>query len=153
MITFRKIEKELIEVVSEIINSNPDYNTMESSTPTRSLEEISEEYFDGNSEIYFILLDETYIGILDYLEHNPIDGFPWLGLLMIHRDYKGYGFGTNAYFTFEEKLREKGIKQLRLGVLLENQSAKTFWKSTGFTYIENKLSTNGNEVEVYEKQL
>jgi len=153
VISFKKVEKEFVEVLAEIINSNPNYNTIENSKPTRSLEEITDEYLEGESETFFILLDETYIGILDYLEHNPRDGYPWLGLLIIHRDYQGYGFGTNAYFTFEEELKEKGIKQLRLGVLVENNSAKSFWKSAGFNYLENKLSTNGAEVEVYEKQL
>lgn len=154
MINFEKINIELIDVIVEITNSNPDYNQIENGISTRSIDEIKKEYFDtsNQSETYFIKLDDTYIGLIDFLEHNPRDGFPWLGLLMIHRDYQGYGFGSNAFILFEENIKIKGIPSIRLGILPKNASAKSFWKSHGFDYVENKTSTNGLEVEIYEKK-
>jgi GNAT superfamily N-acetyltransferase len=153
MINFEKINIERIDVIVEITNSNPDYNQMENGFSTRSIDVIKQEYFDtsNQSETYFIKLDDTYIGLINFLENNPRDGFPWLGLLMIHRDYQGYGFGSNAFLSFEESIKLKGITSLRLGILPKNDSAKSFWKSHGFQYVENKTSTNGIEVEVYEK--
>lgn len=154
MITFEKITEEYIEVILEITNSNQNYNTMENGALTRSKEELFEEYFQSTneSETYFIKLDDTYIGLIDFLKLNPRDGFPWLGLLMIHGDYQGYGFGTDAFVLFEELLKKhENIHVLRLGVLLDNHQAKEFWKSHGFSYVENKTNTEGIEVEVYEK--
>ncbi|PEJ56648.1 GNAT family N-acetyltransferase [Bacillus sp. AFS002410] len=153
MITFEKITQDLIEVIEEITNSNQSYNLMENGRLTRTKEELMNEYFDSSTqtETYFIKLDDTYIGLVDFLKLNPKDGFPWLGLLMIHNDYQGYGFGTNAFLLFEELLLKRSIHGLRLGVLLSNQQAKTFWQSQGFTFVENRTNTDGIEVEVYEK--
>ncbi|MFB7140990.1 GNAT family N-acetyltransferase [Gottfriedia sp. NPDC056225] len=153
MITFEKITQDLLDVIEEITNSNQSYNLMENSRLTRTKEELLNEYFDSSkqTETYFIKLDDTYIGLVDFLKLNPKDGFPWLGLLMIHNDYQGYGFGTNAFLLFEELLLKRSIHGLRLGVLLSNQQAKTFWESQGFTYVENRTNADGIEVEVYEK--
>ncbi|PEL06496.1 N-acetyltransferase [Bacillus sp. AFS017336] len=153
MITFEKITQDLIEVIEEITNSNQSYNLMENGRLTRTKEELMNEYFDSSTqtETYFIKLDDTYIGLVDFLKLNPKDGFPWLGLLMIHNDYQGYGFGTNAFLLFEELLLKRSIHGLRLGVLLSNQQAKSFWQSQGFTYVENRTNADGIEVEVYEK--
>ena len=57
----------------------------------------------------FIKLDDTYIGVMDYLMENPKDQCPWLGLLMIHADYQGFGFGTQAYSLYESEMRERGL--------------------------------------------
>jgi GNAT superfamily N-acetyltransferase len=153
MITFERITQDLIEVIEEITNSNPNYNLMENGQLTRSRDELMKEYFESphQSNTYFIKLDDTYIGLIDFLELNPRDGFPWLGLLMIHGDYQGYGFGTNAFLLFEEELIQKNVHALRLGVLLNNHQAKSFWLTNGFKYVENKTNTDGIEVEVYEK--
>jgi len=154
MVTFEKITEEYIDVIVEITNSNQNYNLMENGSPTRTKEELFKEYFQSTnqSETYFIKLDDTYIGLIDFLILNPRDGFPWLGLLMIHGDYQGYGFGTNAFVLFEEQIKSReNIHALRLGVLINNHQAKEFWKSHGFSYVENKTNTDGIEVEVYEK--
>lgn len=154
MVTFEKITEEYIEVIVEITNSNQNYNLMENGSPTRTKDELFKEYFQSTnqSETYFIKLDDTYIGLIDFLILNPRDGFPWLGLLMIHGDYQGYGFGTNAFVLFEEQIKSReNIDALRLGVLIDNHQAKEFWKSHGFSYVENKKNTDGIEVEVYEK--
>lgn len=155
MITFEKITEEYIDVIVEITNSNQNYNLMENGAHTRTKEELMKVYFQSTnqSETFFIKLDDTYIGLIDFLAHNPRDGFPWLGLLMIHSDYQGYGFGSNAFTLFEEQIRTRdNILALRLGVLIHNHQAKTsFWQSLGFQYVENKTNPDGIEVEVYEK--
>ncbi|PGM58430.1 GNAT family N-acetyltransferase [Bacillus sp. AFS053548] len=153
MITFERITTDLIDVIEEITNSNQNYNLMENGRLTRSNEELMKEYFSSShqTETYFIKLDDTYIGLIDFLALNPKDGSPWLGLLMIHHDYHGYGFGTNAFILFEELLIKRNIHSLRLGILINNQKAKSFWKSQGFNYIENKTNADGIEVAVYEK--
>ncbi|KQL38015.1 hypothetical protein AN960_13700 [Bacillus sp. FJAT-25509] len=153
MITFERITTDLIEVIEEITNSNQNYNLMENGRLTRTKEELMKEYYSSShqTETYFIKLDDTYIGLIDFLALNPKDGFPWLGLLMIHNDYHGFGFGTNAFILFEEILIKRNIHRLRLGVLITNQQAKSFWKTHGFKYVENKTNADGIEVEVYEK--
>lgn len=148
---FEEITKETLYIALEIINSNPYYNVVENGRDQRELEEIEEEFLNPVTTSVFIKLDDTYIGVMDYLLENPKDQSPWLGLLMIHGDYQGFGFGTQAYALYESDIRKRGLGRTRIGVISENVKAKQFWDSLGFLYIKTALSENGKEIFVYEK--
>lgn len=75
----------------------------------------------------------TPVGVLDWLEENPNDGHPWLGLLMIHGEHQGKGLGREAFQGFLRFLREQEeTRPLRIGVIKENKPALAFWKDVGF---------------------
>jgi ribosomal protein S18 acetylase RimI-like enzyme len=152
MFTFEKVTEETLYIAEEIIHSNKEFNKLENGRETRTIEEIKSELMAAETETYFIKLDDTYIGIIDFLEKNPKDGFPWLGLLMIHFDYQGYGFGSQAYLLFEELLKERKIHSLRLAVLKQNEKGKRFWNSLGFQFYEVKPYKQ-NIVECMQKEL
>ncbi|MYL35403.1 GNAT family N-acetyltransferase [Pontibacillus yanchengensis] len=153
MITFQPISEETIYIAQEIQNSNRAYNEMENGKSSRSIEELKTEFLDKQTESLFIKLEDTYIGIVDYLMRNPKDGYPWIGLFMIHYDYQEYSFGYQAYIALENLLVDHGLKEIRLGVLVNNRKAHSFWESVGFTYIKNSVTNEKNEVYVYEKSL
>ena len=74
------------------------------------------------------------VGTADFLEQNPDDGLPWLGLLIIHRVQQGQGLGREAYRRLAEHFRtDRDWQVLRLGVLRENRSALAFWRRLGFS--------------------
>ena len=148
---FEEIKKETLYIALEIINSNTHYNIVENERAQRELEEIEEEFLNPVTISVFIKLDDTYIGVMDYLMENPKDQSPWLGLLMIHGDYQGFGFGTQAYALYESDMRKRGLGRTRVGVIKENVKAKQFWESLGYLYIKTALSENGKEIFVYEK--
>jgi GNAT superfamily N-acetyltransferase len=148
---FEEITKETLYIALEIINSNSHYNFVENEHTHRELAEIEEELLNPDTTSVFIKLDDTYIGVMDYLMENPKDQCPWLGLLMIHGDYQGFGFGTQAYALYERDMRERGLSQTRIGVIRENVKAKQFWESLGFLYIKTAFSENGKEIFIYEK--
>jgi GNAT superfamily N-acetyltransferase len=148
---FEEITKETLYIALEIINSNSHYNFVENEHTHRELAEIEEELLNPDTTSVFIKLDDTYIGFMDYLMENPKDQCPWLGLLMIHGDYQGFGFGTQAYALYERDMRERGLSQTRIGVIRENVKAKQFWESLGFLYIKTAFSENGKEIFIYEK--
>jgi RimJ/RimL family protein N-acetyltransferase len=150
MVTFEKLTEENIYIAEEIVNSNPAYNKMENGNETRSTKEVKEDLLNEKSETYFIKADDTYIGLIDYMMLNEKDGYPWLGYLMIHGDYQGYGYGTSAYLLYEQQMRERGIKILRLAVLKENHSARKFWERLDFIYYMDKPFKN-TVVECFEK--
>ncbi|MDQ0197823.1 GNAT family N-acetyltransferase [Neobacillus ginsengisoli] len=150
---FEGITNETLYIALEIINSNHEYNTFENGKAIRNINDIDGEFINPLSTSSFIKLDDTYIGLIDYLMENPNDHYPWLGLLMIHRDYQGYGFGAEAYALFENEMLERGIKHVRIGVLKENTKAHSFWKSLGFVYYKSSVWKYGNEILCYEKQL
>ncbi|MBO9129332.1 GNAT family N-acetyltransferase [Bacillus sp. 165] len=155
MLHFEAVTEGHLDIVKEMVNSNREYNLLENGEPIRTDEELKEEFLHSDSDrvTYFIKADDTYIGLLDYMEHNERDGYPWLGLLMIHHDYQGYGYGTNAYYALEAILKEKGKTALRLGVLPTNEKAHAFWKSIGFTCYTQKETTKGILVDCMEKAL
>lgn len=148
---FEKVSSETLYIALEIINSNSEYNVFENGAKTRTINEIGEELLNPMTESLLIMLDDTYIGVMDYLMENPKDGCPWLGLLMIHGDYQGYGFGTQAYALYENMMLERGIPKIRIGVIKENVKAHHFWKSLGFTFFKSTMGQNNREIICYEK--
>nr|WP_263326202.1 GNAT family N-acetyltransferase [Neobacillus sp. Marseille-Q6967] len=152
VIHFENITKETLYIALEIINSNKDYNLLENGVADRTLAEIEEEFLNNKTNSVFIKLDDTYIGVIDYLMENPKDHSPWLGLLVIHCDYQGYGFGGQAYALYENEMLNQGVKHIRIGIIKENLKAKQFWESNGFLYIRSAIQENGKEIYIYEKK-
>lgn len=150
---FEQVSKETLYIALEIINSNPTYNVLENGKSTRGLTEIEEEFINPKTISLFIKVDDTYIGLLDFLMENPNDQLPWLGLLMIHSDYHGYGFGSQAYAQYENDLLESGVHCVRIGVINENIKAHTFWELLGFSYFKTVVGQNRKEILCYEKRL
>jgi RimJ/RimL family protein N-acetyltransferase len=153
MLHFEKLTEETLYIASEMINSNKEYNILENGREERTEEEIREEFSPGMGEHYFIKADDTYIGMFSYLDYHEKDGYPWIGLFMIHGDYQGYGYGTMAYVELMNWLEQKGKIALRLAVLKKNEKGRRFWEGFGFTFVEEKTTPQGHVVDVYEKTL
>lgn len=150
---FEEVKKETLYIALEMINSNPEYNRFENGKEARTLVDMEEEFLNPNTISAFIKLDDTYIGIIDYLLENPKDHYPWLGLLVIHADYQGYGFGSQAVAVYENEMRKRGKKSVRIGVLKENTKAQRFWESLGFVYYNTASAQNGTGILSYEKHI
>ncbi|MFN7250123.1 MAG: GNAT family N-acetyltransferase [Anaerobacillus sp.] len=150
-ISFETITEETLYIALEIINSNPEYNLRGYNKELRSSEELRLELLNDNTISAFIKLDDTYIGIIDYLTNNPKDNYPWLGLILIHRDYQGYGFGSLAYTLFETEYLKSDV--IRIGVLKENVNARSFWEGKEFIYYQTVVNDRGKEVDCFEKKL
>lgn len=63
---------------------------------------------------------------------------PWLGLLMIHRDFQRRGFGRESAGGFLQWAATQGWPEVRLGVVKENRDALSFWRALGFREYERK---------------
>jgi GNAT superfamily N-acetyltransferase len=150
-ISFETITEETLYIALEIVNSNPEFNLRGYNKELRSVEELRLELLNDNTISAFIKLDDTYIGIIDYLPSNPKDNCPWLGLLLIHSDYQGYGFGSFAYTLFETEFLKSDV--IRIGVLKENVNARSFWEEKGFIYYQTVITDRGKEVDCFEKKL
>ncbi|EJS68204.1 GNAT family N-acetyltransferase [Bacillus cereus] len=112
MITFEKVTVENESVVKEMFSSH-------------SLVEKKVQYC--------VKVDDTYIGVIDYSvqEESAV-----LSQLIIHFDYQGYGYGTNTYFTFEEMMKQRSMKEII--VLQEGltEQATSFIESFGFNEVD-----------------
>lgn len=77
------------------------------------------------------------VGQTNYLEANPDDGMPWLGLLMIARERQRRGLGTEAFQRLASYFHDTyGWPALRLGVLKQNAPALAFWERRGFRRVK-----------------
>ena len=114
--------------------------------------EARDQFLNQNTESYLIYLENKYIGIIDFLRNNPNDNCPWIGLLMIHGEYHSRGYGKMAYNLFEEKLKQEGYDQVRIGIMQENTVAEKFWTALGFKLYAN-TQWRGKTIACFEKQL
>ncbi len=147
---FLPINEHNLHIAHEIYNSNPSYNRLENGKPTRTMQEMRDEFLQDKTESYLIYSASTPVAVLDFLPHNPKDGFPWIGLMMVNGQFHSKGFGAKAYQLFERKLVERGFTSIRLAVLKNNVSGKMFWNKMGFSFYQ--MSTVGeNDVECLER--
>ncbi|HLZ23531.1 MAG TPA: GNAT family N-acetyltransferase [Ktedonobacterales bacterium] len=98
---------------------------------------------------------EQAVGQADFMDENPDDGMPWLGLLMIASPFHRQGFGTEAFTRLAEHFRaDRGWTALRLGVLPQNTPALAFWRHLGFASLGGaEEDMVGRNVIVLERQL
>jgi RimJ/RimL family protein N-acetyltransferase len=79
------------------------------------------------------------VGQANFLEENPEDSYPWLGLLMIDASHQRQGLGGEAFACLANHFRTAyGWASLRLGVLPENAPALAFWQHLGFAVVERR---------------
>jgi RimJ/RimL family protein N-acetyltransferase len=77
--------------------------------------------------------DQTVVGVAEFLEHNPDDDRPWLGLLIIRGDLQRQGHGSEALRgLLEYGTQARGWPELRIAVNEPDQGAMHFWQQEGF---------------------
>ncbi|KGX83101.1 GNAT family N-acetyltransferase [Pontibacillus marinus] len=130
------------EIEINIMNSNPSYNLISKNKSTINLQDIRSEYEESNklnTTRLFIKQDDNYIGLVDCCLNNPSDNFPWISLFVIHKEFQGKGKSVEAYYGFEELIKNKNKEKLRLAVHKENESGVSFWSKLGYTSFKEVL--------------
>ena len=104
-----------------------------------------------------IKLDKEYIGVIDYIMEYPDLDSIYIGLFIIEKAIQGFGHGNRIMDKFEAKIKGKGFKRIRLGVLHNNESGLKFWENRGFKVIKEMYSTIHPEknwlIKVMEKKI
>lgn len=149
------IGEELAGLELSVLNSDAYFNRVCKGKEALSAGEALAEKQESErlGAVRFFLKDgNRVIGILDYLLHNPGDGYPWLGLLLIRKEEQGKGYGKRALALFEAILKERGAAEYRIGVIVGNEPARRFWTKRGFTRVRTVPQDN-RLVDVYEKRV
>lgn len=101
--------------------------------------------------------DGAPIGLTDFLEENPSDHLPWLGLLIIRGDLQGQGYGTEtldallAYFCDDRRW-----PVVRIGVVATNTHTLGWWQRRGFRpvrTVRQRLPAGETEIVCLELRL
>ncbi|MFI9826001.1 GNAT family N-acetyltransferase [Streptomyces sp. NPDC052013] len=94
------------------------------------------------------------VGLLCLLDRHPADGFPWIGLLMVHGDQHRHGIGRQLVSIIEERFRGQNHHGIRLAVLENTPSSLAFWSSLGWQEIDRRTDNqHGRPCIVMHKQL
>jgi RimJ/RimL family protein N-acetyltransferase len=95
-------------------------------------------------------------GVLDWMDENPSDGCPWLGLVMVHADHQRLGLATEAVGGLAAHGRRSGWARLREGVLEENTGGLALARRLGMREIDrrpHKIAAGERTLVVFELRL
>ncbi|MGP4081398.1 GNAT family N-acetyltransferase [Pseudalkalibacillus sp. R45] len=155
MVKFIPNNKSMIQTELEIMNSNPQFNLWSTDKSLMDDADVLKEHEESEqlgSMRWIVQYGEDMTGLIDYLPENPKDGFPWIGLFVVHSDFQGTGLASSAYALLEEKLKSYGHTEIRLAILEKNKPGKRFWEKQGFEkYSDGEL--DGRRIEKWRKEL
>ncbi|WP_324718216.1 GNAT family N-acetyltransferase [Carboxydochorda subterranea] len=101
--------------------------------------------------------DGAAVGMVDFLDENPSDHVPWIGLLIIRGDLQGQGYGTEALQALLDHFRrDRGWTTVRIGVIASNTAALAWWQRRGFQPIgtvHRRLPAGECEIVRLERRL
>ncbi|MFE7061390.1 GNAT family N-acetyltransferase [Sutcliffiella sp. NPDC057660] len=146
--------KSFIKEELEIMNSQPKYNILSDGKPQLDMKDILTEHEDDEveKERYLLKWKGKHIGIIDFTMYNPKDGFPWLGLLLIHKSFEGQGLAKEAYQHYEKLMTNRRVSAVRLGCYKDNNRGLDFWGRLGFRKIK-EVQYKEKPLLVMEKEL
>ncbi|MFE4695465.1 GNAT family N-acetyltransferase [Streptomyces sp. NPDC056738] len=78
------------------------------------------------------------VGLVCLLDRHPTDGYPWIGLLIVHGDQRRRGIGRLLVAAVKDRFRRQGRDGLRIAVLENNPSASAFWSALGWQEIDRR---------------
>jgi RimJ/RimL family protein N-acetyltransferase len=95
------------------------------------------------------------IGVLDWMEQNPSDRKPWLGLVLVRADRHGQGIAREVVEGLVAHLRSGGADAMRAAVIARNQPALAFVRALGFesVFTTTKRLATEEEMLVFERRL
>lgn len=83
-------------------------------------------------------IEGQVVGLVSVLRQHPRDGYPWIGLLIVHGGQHRKGHGRLLAKLVEERLRAEGRNGARLAVLENNPAALAFWSSLGWQELDRR---------------
>ncbi len=89
--------------------------------------------------IFGLFHQEKLVGVIDSVVGYP-DEFCWfIGLFLIHPDWRGGGLGSNWLEAYLAHAKANGARTVRLGVVEQNIAGRRFWERNGFSLEARRL--------------
>ncbi len=161
-IKFTQLITPTIEIVDTIIKWDNDPELRPLIRPNKNQNDINNQsHVTVNSllkrlkycSMYLMYLDEKLVGQMsfqigfDHLYKNE-PNTAWIGMGIGESHARGKGIGSKALVYLEEKIKQKGIHRIELGVFTFNKPAHNLYKTSGyqeigridnFTYFQGKM--------------
>lgn len=115
-----------------------------------SIEKLTNELNNSDSEFYFAVLDNTVIGYLKLnfgeSQTELKDGEALeIERIYVPKEYHGQSVGQVLYEKAIQVARHKDVNYVWLGVWEENHRALNFYKKNGFTAFDKHIFRLGND--------
>ncbi|MCF7720500.1 GNAT family N-acetyltransferase [Aeromonas jandaei] len=139
-----------------IINSQPAFNLALGGPAALSLSAIrkdAEAVLAADGCYLAIRRQQEVVGIAHLLAHNPFDGHPWIGLLVIDSEMVGKGVGRSAVCLLSHHLARLNPAPVRLCVQLSNPAALSFWLRCGFDLVEKALDEEDRPIAILQNSV
>ncbi|WP_327188131.1 GNAT family N-acetyltransferase [Streptomyces sp. NBC_01334] len=151
---------EMREVV-DLYESNPTYCRAageydpECIEPDRVQADLYEEASSDSCEVLVARDGQgQLVGLVCVLEQHPADGYPWIGLLLVHGSLHRQGVGRRLACLIEDRFRDDGRDGIRLAVLEATPTSLAFWNSLGWEECDRRADIQrGRPCIVMHKQL
>ncbi len=89
------------------------------------------------------------VGVLEYVELNPNDGHPWIGLIMVSAERQREGLAAEAMEAVCNLIGLNWASPIRLGVIDENHAGLALAVALGFApYGETIQDLGGGELRL-----
>jgi GNAT superfamily N-acetyltransferase len=131
-----------IEELQGLLESDPDYAERVTGGPPGPSDALSTllERPEGTPEENKAVLgaraaDDRLVGVIDLVRGYPARGTVFIGLLLVHRDERGHGVGSDILGAATRWVRETWpeAERWRLAVVDTNaEVAGPFWRQAGF---------------------
>lgn len=96
------------------------------------------------------------VGLLDWIDENPSDGVPWIGLVMVQGEHQRAGLGAEAIGGLAAYGAACGWTRLREGVIGGNDPGMALARAVGMREVERrpfKIAAGDCELAVMELAL
>lgn len=148
--SFAEITQANTNVALDIYLQNQAYFSLTNEKPTRTMVENTCQQFPSGfprKRKKFLLIYEGSIAVAvsDLLIGFPEKDTLMIGLLLVGP--KGRGHGMRIVEEIIQRFAPAEINRVRIGVLEENPQAFRFWKQSGFTAKEKKMTAVGSKQE------
>jgi RimJ/RimL family protein N-acetyltransferase len=88
------------------------------------------------------------VGVIEYLENNPNDGHPWIGLIMVAANRQREGLAAEAMLAVCDFVHLNWASPMRIGVIDDNQAGLALAISLGFEQYGETYQDMGSEVRL-----
>ncbi|MDX6183304.1 GNAT family N-acetyltransferase [Flavobacterium sp. Fl-77] len=144
----QKIGKQTFSETFAAINSEE--NMKQYLTEKFSLEKLTDELTNSNSEFYFALLEEKIVGYLkvnfaaaqtELKDKNALE----IERIYVLKEHKGNKIGQLLYEKALQVAQKSSLKYIWLGVWEENHGALHFYKKNGFIAFDKHIFRLGDD--------
>lgn len=108
------------------------------------------EKLEKYAEVYSLWNNDVLIGLAVFYANDLKSGYGYISLIGLLPEYRRHGYGTKLLQFCEGKMRQAGLKMLKLEVDDDNLSAQSFYRYMGLyetarasgtsSYMEKSLS-------------